>query len=163
MDLLNYYQSDVILDQRGTIEKKMNYTIISNAVNLAARLEGVNKQYRTWVLASEDTIKETHENLLTRQLDRVRVVGINEPVRIHEVLETSADAPRGLHDKVQLFNKAHELFEKRKWNDAMIEFSRVIELDTEDMPALLYLDRCRQFLQYPPDNDWDGVFNFEEK
>ena len=90
-------------------------------------------------------------------------MGINEPVQIYEILETMEHAPEALHQKVDFFHKAMDLFEARRWNDAMEEFNRVIEQYPGDGPALLYLDRCRQFLQYPPDNDWDGVFNFEEK
>jgi adenylate cyclase len=82
---------DMVAGNMGT-ENKMNYTIMGNAVNLAARLEGVNKQYGTWILASEDTVREAGDSLLTRKLDRVRVVGINEPVRLHEILDIVENA-----------------------------------------------------------------------
>ena len=153
---------DMIVGNMGT-QKKMNYTIVSNAVNMAARLEGVNKQYGTWILASEDTIKGTYGRLLARRLDRIRVVGINEPVRIYEVLELIADAPRALQDKIEMFNKAQELFEERRWKDALEDFSRILEQYPQDEPTALYLDRCRRFLQAPPLDSWDGVYSFDEK
>jgi class 3 adenylate cyclase len=153
---------DMVVGNMGT-QRKMNYTIVSNAVNLAARLEGVNKQYGTWILASDDTVKETQGRLLTRRLDRVRVVGINEPVRIHEILETKADAPAALNEQTALFHNALGLFESRNWKDAEKAFARVLQIAPKDGPTLLYLNRCQQFIQSPPADDWDGVFNFEEK
>ncbi|MDR0497362.1 MAG: adenylate/guanylate cyclase domain-containing protein [Treponema sp.] len=153
---------EMVVGNMGT-QKKMNYTIISNAVNLAARLEGVNKQYGTWILASEDTIKETEGKLLTRRLDRIRVVGINEPVRIHEILETNADAVPAMRKLTGLFHKAHDLFEKRAWKDAENAFTDILSAFPDDGPSLIYLDRCRQFQEYPPEIDWDGVFNITEK
>jgi class 3 adenylate cyclase len=153
---------DMVVGNMGT-QKKMNYTIVSNAVNLASRLEGVNKQYGTWILASEDTIKGTNERLVTRRLDRIRVAGINVPVRIYEVIETMADASTDLHYKVKLFQKAHKLFESRNWKDALEKFNSFLEEFPNDGPSLLYQERCRKFIQYPPLDDWDGVFNFEEK
>ena len=153
---------DMVVGNMGT-QKKMNYTIVSNAVNLAARLEGVNKQYGTWILASEDTIKETQGRLLCRRLDRIRVVGINEPVRIYEILEIKEDAPAELLNRADLFHKAHELFEGRSWKEAADGFNRLLELFSDDKPSLLYRDRCLQYLEYPPPDNWDGVYNFEEK
>jgi len=153
---------DMVVGNMGT-QKKMNYTIVSNAVNLAARLEGINKQYGTWIIASENTIKETHDKLLTRSLDRIRVVGINEPVRIYEILETKADAPRALFNKIELFEKAHLLFEDRNWKDAGAEFENILKLFPKDKPSLYYMNYCRQYMQKPPPNDWDGVFVFKEK
>ncbi|MCL1813310.1 MAG: response regulator [Treponema sp.] len=153
---------EMIVGNMGT-QKKMNYTIISNAVNLASRLEGVNKQYGTQILTSEDTVKETQGQILFRQLDRIRVVGINEPVRIYEVLDINADASAAMHDMVDLFNKAHALFESRNWEDALSEFNHVLKLFPDDGPSLFYLERCRQYLQSPPANDWDDVFSLEEK
>ncbi|MDR0313179.1 MAG: adenylate/guanylate cyclase domain-containing protein [Treponema sp.] len=153
---------DMVVGNMGT-QKKMNYTIVSNAVNMAARLEGVNKQYGTWILASEDTIKETQGRILTRRLDRIRVVGINEPVRIHEILETKADASSVQNEQTALFHNALGLFESRNWTDAEKAFAHILKITPKDGPTLLYLDRCQQFIQYPPADDWDGVFNFEEK
>ncbi|MDR0330450.1 MAG: adenylate/guanylate cyclase domain-containing protein [Chitinispirillales bacterium] len=153
---------DMVVGNMGT-HRKMNYTIVSNAVNLAARLEGVNKQYGTMIIASEDTVKETQGRLLTRRLDRIRVVGINEPVRIYEILETKDDASTAMQEMVSLFNKAHGLFEDRNWKDALDMFNKGLELFPDDKPSLLFRDRCQTFIQSPPAGDWDGVFKFEEK
>ena len=153
---------DMVVGNMGT-QKKMNYTIIANAVNLAARLEGINKQYGTWVLASEHTVKETGGKLLTRKLDRIRVVGINEPVRIHEILEIKADAPSTLLETVNRFNKAFDLFEQRSWKEAEAAFFHVLKTAPKDSPSILYIKRCRQYLASPPPADWDGIFTFKEK
>jgi class 3 adenylate cyclase len=153
---------EMVVGNMGT-QKKMNYTIISNAVNLTSRLEGINKQYGTWVLASDAVIQDTGGRLLTRRLDRIRVVGIQEPVRIHEVLETNADAPHVLHELVRIFSKGLEFFEARDWNEAEKVFAQVLKISPKDGPSLLYIDRCRRFKNYAPVPDWDGVFNFTEK
>jgi len=153
---------EMIVGNMGT-QKKMNYTIISNAVNLASRLEGVNKQYGTWILASDITIQETKGKLLTRRLDRVRVVGINEAVRLHEILELKADASDALFERVYLFNKAMDLYESRGWKDAHGAFNQVIKLFPNDWTSHVYLDRCRQYMDNPPGPDWDGIINLTEK
>ncbi|MDR2731529.1 MAG: adenylate/guanylate cyclase domain-containing protein [Treponema sp.] len=153
---------DMVVGNMGT-QKKMNYTIISNAVNIASRLEGVNKQYGTWVLASDSTIQETKGRFLTRRLDNIRVIGINEMIRIHEILEMKADASDALFEQVYLFHKAQDLFEERNWKDAESAFNQVLKLFPDDGPSLLYLDRCSQFLEHPPLHDWDGSFNLTEK
>jgi len=153
---------DMVVGNMGT-QKKMNYTIISNAVNLAARLEGVNKQYGTWILATENTIKETAGWFLTRRLDRIRVVGIKEPVQIYEVLETMEHAPLALRQKTDSFHNALELFESRRWNDAGKGFAQVIKQFPNDGPSRLYYNRCRQYITNAPLPNWDGVFNMAEK
>jgi len=153
---------EMIVGNMGT-EKKMNYTIVGNVVNLAARLEGVNKQYGTWILASEDTVRQTEERFLTRRLDRIRVIGINEPVRIYEVMETTANASEVLLEQLDLFQKAHELFERRDWTEAEKIFNQILETSPGDGPSILYLNRCRHCLQNPPAHDWDGVFDINEK
>ena len=153
---------DMVVGNMGT-QKKMNYTIISNAVNLASRLEGVNKQYGTWILTSDSTIQETGGQLFTRRLDRIRVVGIDEAVRIHEILELKSDASDALYERVYLFHKALDLYEERKWKDAENSFKQVLKAFPDDGPSPLYMERCRQYMEYPPDNDWDGIINLTEK
>ena len=90
-------------------------------------------------------------------------MGINEPVRIYEILEINNEAAQALHDKVSLFHKALDIFESRDWSKAETAFKMVLELSPDDRPTLLFLDRCRQYLQYSPPKDWDGVVNFTEK
>jgi len=153
---------EMVVGNMGT-QKKMNYTIISNAVNLASRLEGVNKQYGTWVLASDSTVQETKGKLLTRRLDRIRVVGINEVVRIHEILELKSDASDALFEQVYLFHKAMDLFEERNWKDAEAAFNQVLIKFPDDGPSKHFIERCRQYQEYPPAADWDGIFNITEK
>ena len=153
---------EMVVGNMGT-QKKMNYTIISNAVNLASRLEGVNKVYGTWILASDSTIQETKGKLLTRRLDRVRVVGINEVVRIHEILEIKAEASDALFEQIYLFHKAFDLFEERNWKDAEAAFNQVLQAYPNDGPSKHFIERCRQYMEYPPANDWDGSFNITEK
>ncbi|MDR3172802.1 MAG: CHASE2 domain-containing protein [Treponema sp.] len=153
---------DMVVGNMGT-EQKMNYTIMGNTVNLAARLEGVNKQYGTWILASEETVKEAKGQVLTRRLDRVRVVGIRKPVQLHEILELTADAGKKVQEKVDLFHQALASFEARDWDRALLLFARVLDKYPDDNPSLVYLKRCQKYRHTPPSKDWNGIFNLNEK
>jgi adenylate cyclase len=152
---------DMMVGNMGT-QRKMDYTIMGNAVNLAARLEGVNKQYGTWILSSEETVKETAGKIVSRRLDRVRVVGIQEPVRLHEILALAGEAPPRTLRLVELFHQALDIFESRDWTAAEAAFAEVLNHDSGDCPAKIYLERCRQYRSKPPEQ-WDGVFNLTLK
>jgi adenylate cyclase len=152
----------MVVGNMGT-ENKMDYTIMGNAVNLAARLEGVNKQYNTWILASGDTVKETGGALVTRRVDRVRVVGINEPVELYELLDLRADAKPEIIEKAELFQEALGIFEKRNWQAAGNAFRKVLDISSGDGPSQIYIERCEAYMKTPPGDDWDGVFNLTQK
>jgi adenylate cyclase len=153
---------EMVVGNMGT-ENKMNYTIMGNAVNLAARLEGVNKQYGTSILASEDTVRETADRLLTRKLDRVRVVGINEPVRLYELLDTAEHATPEQKKLVDVFHKALDLFEKRNWKQAADGFKEAMAIRADDNPSKMYYERSAEFIKKPPNDKWDGVYNLTSK
>jgi class 3 adenylate cyclase len=153
---------EMVVGNMGT-EKKMNYTIMGNVVNLAARLEGVNKHYGTWILASERTVQQTEGRFLARRLDRIRVVGMNEPVRIYELLALAENADPLLQKKLDSFHKALALFEKRDWPVAAAAFRRILEISPNDSPSILYYNRCRNYLERAPDSGWDGVYNLKQK
>jgi class 3 adenylate cyclase len=152
---------EMIVGNMGT-KKKMNYTIISNAVNLAAKIEEINKQYGTWILATENTIKETNDKLLVRQLDNIRVVGINEPIHIYEILDIKSEASHILKELVDQFNNAFEFFKAHNWEKAKNSFEVLLKVYPDDGPSRLYLERCRQYLLNPPGAAWDGVFDLRE-
>jgi adenylate cyclase len=152
----------MVAGNMGT-KDKMNYTIMGNAVNLAARLEGVNKQYGTRILAPENTVREAGADIFVRRLDRVRVVGINEAVRIYELLNTTADATVEQQKLVAVFHEALDAFEARKWRMAAEGFREVLLLSGDDGPSKKFFVRCKNFLSQPPADDWDGVFSLTEK
>jgi len=152
----------MVAGNMGTANK-MNYTIIGNAVNLTARLEGVNKQYGTWILASENTVRETADHLLYRRLDRVRVVGINEPVRLCELLDFSEHADAQSRKLVTIFHDALDAFERRDWKQAEQGFQESLSIKKDDHPSKLYLKRTAEFITTPPDDKWDGVYNLTTK
>ncbi len=155
---------DMVVGNMGT-EKKMDYTIMGNAVNLAARLEGVNKQYGSWILATDSSLSETGDEFLSRRLDRVRVVGINTPVQLREVVDFRAEADQKIISLIDRFHEALDIFEKREWDGAREAF-RALNADyPEDGPTKKYLERCNdaEYIRKLSLPAWDGVFNLSEK
>jgi adenylate cyclase len=152
----------MVVGNMGT-QKKMDYTIMGSSVNMAARLEGVNKQYGTWVLASEDTVIETGDSLLCRRLDRVRVVGIEEPVRLYEIQELRENATEEMKEKTGLFHEALDIFENRDWDRAKTAFEKVLTVSPDDETSRIFIRRCEECKQTPPSPQWDGVRNLDEK
>jgi adenylate cyclase len=141
---------DMVVGNMGT-PSKMDYTIMGNAVNLAARLEGVNKQYRTGgILISEYTREKLGDEFVIRPLSRVRVVGINTPLRIYELREIRAEAPPALIETEGLWEQALSLYEGGKFGEAAAAFAAIGETDGEDRTAPFYRTRCENYAGGPP-------------
>jgi adenylate cyclase len=153
---------DMVVGNMGTAQK-MDYTIMGNAVNLAARLEGVNKQYGTWLLTSEATSNHLNGEFLTRKLDRVRVVGINEPVRLVELVEESSQASPTTREAVEAFHDGLAHYERRDFRVSFKRFKDVVRMIPKDGPATIYLKRCVAYAKRPPADDWDAVVNLTKK
>ncbi len=154
---------DMIVGNMGT-PNKMDYTIMGNSVNLAARLEGVNKQYNTrGILISEHTRGKIGDDFLVRRLDRVRVVGVNTPLRLYELLgERAEESPEEI-SAVAAWESAIDLYEKKNFAEAKEIFARISGDDPNDGVAPLYVARCDGFISNPPETSWDGVFNLTQK
>ncbi|GBU27241.1 adenylate cyclase [Treponema sp. R8-4-B8] len=150
-------------------ENKMDYTIMGNAVNLAARLEGVNKQYHTGgILISEYTRAKLGEEFLIRRLDRVRVVGINTPLRLYEMLAINDEQLSMCNGKVskeeiERWENAIDLYEKKNFKEALGLFKSIMEKNPDDKVAELYAGRCAKYETNPPPDNWDAVNNLTEK
>jgi len=146
-------------------ENKMDYTIMGNAVNLAARLEGVNKQYRTGgILISEYTREKLGDEFLLRRLDRVRVVGINTPLRLYELLgEGKREEGVATVEAIERWEKAIDLYEQRNFKEALGLFKSLMENNPDDKVAELYAGRCVKYEANPPPEQWDAVNNLTEK
>ncbi len=153
---------EMVVGNMGTA-KKMDYTIMGNSVNLAARLEGVNKQYNTWILMSEMTYLDAGSGFAARRLDRVRVVGINEPVRLYELVDEKSNITSSMKEALDIFDNGLEVFERREWKRSGDLFKQVLDIFPDDGPAEFFLARCRKFLKKAPADTWDGVFNLTLK
>jgi len=139
---------EMVVGNMGT-EKKMNYTIMGNDVNLAARLEGVNKKYGTWILVSESTWNETHGTFLGRRLDRVRVVGINTPVQLYNVMAVKKEASDVMIKLCEQFETGISLYRERKYNEALQAFRECQKIDENDEPTKLYIERMEELVANP--------------
>ncbi|MDR3347747.1 MAG: adenylate/guanylate cyclase domain-containing protein [Helicobacteraceae bacterium] len=168
-DLLPLYtriginSGDMVVGNMGT-HKKMNYTIMGNAVNLAARLEGVNKQYSTNILISHETKRRLPEEFITRRVSRVRVVGINAPVTLYEPLGFRTQSP-SLAALADRWNEGFAHYEQRRFDEAGAIFSELARLNDEDLTAKRYADLALAYAKCPPsDEQWnDGVDNLSSK
>jgi hypothetical protein len=161
---------DMVVGNMGT-PNKMDYTIMGNSVNLAARLEGVNKQYDTCgILISEYTRNNIGDEFILRPLSKVRVVGINTPLRLYELLDIASEAAPELLDMVKNWEQAFNFYENRDFLAAQNIFQTICNKNITiygyaDNAAKKYLNRCIKYLSSPPDDKtWDnGVDNLTEK
>jgi adenylate cyclase len=154
---------EMVVGNMGT-SNKMNYTIMGNAVNLAARLEGVNKQYYTGgITISEYTRNEIGDEFICRSLGRVRVVGINTPVKLYELLDLREGAGSGELDMAASWERALGLYEGREFRGAEEIFASIAAQNSRDGTAPFYAELCRKYIAAPPPAGWDGVNNLSQK
>ncbi|MGZ3773688.1 MAG: CHASE2 domain-containing protein [Pseudobdellovibrionaceae bacterium] len=139
-----------------------NYTVMGDAVNLGSRLEGINKEYGTHIIISQYTNEEVKDAFVTREVDRVKVKGKNEPVRIFELMaEGTLQSHRT--EQIKIFNQGLEKYFKMRFDDALEDFKKSFELNPEDKVSKLYIERCQDFIEEPPPENWDGVFVMKTK
>jgi adenylate cyclase len=139
------------------------YTAIGDVVNLSARLEGLNKEYGTRILASEFTRAQvTDEGIVFRELDLIRVKGKLRPITLFEVLGADVLADGG-REMTALFEKGREAYKRHAWSEARIHFEQVLERWPSDGPSGVFSARCSEYLAVAPPADWDGVYVMTHK
>ena len=153
---------EMVVGNMGTA-RKMDYTMMGNSVNLAARLEGVNKQYGTWKLISQYTYGHASNKIFVRKLDQVRVVGIHEPVQLYELLDEKSEVKDQVQEMVDIFHKGLDKFQHQDWKGADEYFRKALKISADDGPSKTYIKRCSDFAKNPPPKNWDGVFNLTSK
>jgi len=141
-----------------------DYTAMGDAMNLASRLEGVNKFYGSYILLSGESWRRLEGAFLGRLLDSVRVKGKREAVDLWELLG-SAQGPEASHvqERVARWGAARDLYLRRDFTRALAAFQALEAEDPTDGPPRVMAARCRDFLEAPPPEGWDGVQTMTEK
>ncbi|MBQ4379297.1 MAG: adenylate/guanylate cyclase domain-containing protein [Treponema sp.] len=151
---------EIVAGYMGSTNKK-NYTVMGNNVNLASRLEGVNKQYRTGgILMSEATRKGLDDNFIVRSLDRVQVVNVVTPIRLYELMDLRENAGESLLKYVDAWEKTMKLFESEKYEQALECFKKLSEARPTDNVAKYYIELIEKFFikgGWPTEKDDFGV------
>jgi adenylate cyclase len=143
-------------------QRRFNYTVMGDAVNLASRLEACNKLYGTRILIGEKTRTAIGDEFLLREIDAVRVKGKRLPVRVFELLAKRGDSAL-LVPFAAAFEDALRAYQERDWPLALQRFEAFMNEYPDDTPGRIYVERCRLLIENPPDETWDGVYTFASK
>lgn len=144
--------------------KRMDYTVIGDGVNLAARLESACKTYKAKILLSEFTQAKLKGTYRLREVDRVIVKGKTKPVEIYECLDFYTDKTfPNLMDNVGYFNSGVEQYRAGDWDGGIKAFGEALKANPADELCNIYIDRCKHLKDEPPVGEWDGVWVMTSK
>ena len=149
-------------------EMRMNYTMMGDTVNLAARLESSAKHYGVYNFVGENIYEATKDDFIFRFLDFVRVKGKNIPVKVYELVSHKDNISHENVALVKLFEDGLDLYYQQDWSNALSRFEEAEKIENHftsrnTTPSNIYIKRCLKFKENPPGKDWDGVWTMTSK
>ena len=143
-------------------DKRFAWTVIGDNVNLASRLEGATKEYHVNIIVAGGTFEAARESFVFRELDYIRVMGKQQPVRIYELLDFALN--RGNHEeRIQLWMQGLELYRRAAWEEAISAFEDVLKRCPDDGPSIVFIERCEERAREAHAEPWDGVWVMKTK
>ena len=145
-------------------QKRMDYTVIGDAVNVSARLEQLTKDYGCDIILSEFTYSLCRDRIWVRELDKVRVKGKNQPIGIYELVQNIAEPLDGETEKfLELYSNGRNAYISRNFQKAISLFEAALMIRQGDRPVEVQIERALSYLEVPPPEDWDGVHTMTTK
>jgi adenylate cyclase len=148
---------------------RMNYTMMGDAVNLAARLESAAKQYGVYTMISHYTHELIKNDFETRQIDKITVVGKSEPVVVYELLGVKGELSAEVVKFLELYNQGQTCYYNQQWTKAIEIFSRCEEFEPNRQiakgktPSAIFIERSKEYSDHLPEKEWNGVYNLTSK
>jgi len=154
---------DVVAGNIGSA-RRMDYTVMGDGVNTAARLESANKQLGTHILISGATRECLRGEYRLREMDLIRVQGRAESIPIFEVRGLQSELVSARETTLlQTFNAGLRAYRRRGWEHAVKYFGDALNTDPNDVPSAMFRQRATQYRDCPPDDAWDGAWTLPEK
>jgi len=144
-------------------KSRMDYTMMGDTVNTAARLEGVNKFYGTYVMIGESTYEAASDAVFAREIDSINVVGKSLPVKIYQLIGLPEEVDDAVRRLVETYEKGLGAYRKQEWDNAIDLFEQALVINPDDTPSRVMSGRCQEFKETPPGPDWNGAFSMRSK
>ena len=145
-------------------QKRMDYTVIGDGVNVSARLESLTKQYLCDIIISEQTLALCGDRLWVRELDKIRVKGKSKATKIYEVIDEREHAlTDNHHEFLDLYHRGRAAYMDKDFQRAIAAFQQAHNIYGDDQATIIHLRRAQRFSSNPPGKNWDGIYTMQTK